>query len=236
MKPLQRSACLAFTLLAAPLCLAQVSVQYDFNDINLDIPDADLSGLSDSRTVSSPYTSILSVSVTLTLEGTGDGAFSGDYYAYLSHGDNIAILLNRVGRTADNPFGYADNGFDAVTFRDDAANGDVHLYQTVSIPSGNGPLTGIWAPDGRNESPLSVLDSSPRTTTLANLSGLNPNGEWTLFIADLNGGGSGRLAGWSMTLTTTAVPEPETCAAVGGLLLLGFAVWRKRQAPANPHP
>lgn len=227
MKDLKRVGALVWVLLAGAGAHAQVVLTYDYSGINTVIPDGDLSGWSDTRTVTTPHSSILSVSVTLTLEGTGGGAFNGDYYAYLSHEGTLAVLLNRVGVTDSNTFGYEDNGFANLTFRDDAANGDVHLYQGVVIPSGNGALTGTWAPDGRNVSPLSVTDTTPRTATLGGLTGLNPNGEWTLFIADASGGGTARLTDWSMNIVVAAVPEPETYAGVGGALLMAFAVLRR---------
>lgn len=230
MKHFRRTGCLVAALLAGAGVQGQVVLTYDYSGVNADIPDGDLSGWADTRTVTTPHTSILSVSVTLTLEGTGGGAFNGDYYAYLSHEGTLAVLLNRVGTTDSNTFGYADNGLANLTFRDDAANGDIHLYQDVVVPSGSGSLTGTWAPDGRNVSPLSVTDTTPRTATLGGLAGLNPNGEWTLFIADASGGGTARLTDWSMNIAVAAVPEPETYAAVGGALLVGFAVVRRWQA------
>ena len=230
MKDFKRIGLWVCAVLAGASAHAQVVLTYEYSGINSGIPDGDLSGWSDTRTVTTPHTSILSVSVTLTLEGTGGGAFNGDYYAYLSHEGTLAVLLNRVGVTDSNAFGYEDNGFANLTFRDDAANGDIHLYQGVVVPSGSGSLTGIWAPDGRNVSPLSVTDTTPRTATLGELTGLNPNGEWTLFIADASGGGTARLTDWSMNIVVAAVPEPETYAAVGGALLVGFAVVRRWRA------
>lgn len=40
--------------------------------------------------------------------------------------------------------------------------------------------------------------------------GLNPNGTWTLFIADLSGGGQSQLVSWELDIT--AVPEPVNLA------------------------
>lgn len=213
----------AAILSTAPLG-AQVLLQYDFNGLNAAIPDASLSGLVDSRSITTTQDRILSITVGLTIEGVGAGAFNGDLYAYLSHDSGIAILLNRPGKTVGNPFGYEDNGF-SVTFDDSAPNGDVHSYQTTVIPSSNGMLTGIWAPDGRNADPATVLDSNPRTATLDSFVGMNPNGNWNLFVADLSGGGTAQLTGWSMSIT--AVPEPQTYAMAAGSLLVAFAFWRK---------
>ena len=51
--------------------------------------------------------------------------------------------------------------------------------------------------------------------------GLDPNGVWTLYVADVSSGGEGTLVGWGLQITT--VPEPESAALVGiGLVLLVF--------------
>jgi subtilisin-like proprotein convertase family protein len=206
---------------------AQITSQYDFNGINADIPDASLSGLGNEQTVSSTELFIQSLTVTVDLQGTGDGAFNGDYYAYLTHGSGFAVLLNRAGKTSGDAVGYADNGYNSLTFDDTAANGDIHLYQNTLAPSGNGALTGIWAPDGRNVNPNAVLDTDGRTATLGSFNGVDPNGTWTLFIADLGGGGTAQLASWSLSITATAVPEPSDYGLAAGALLLGLALWRK---------
>jgi hypothetical protein len=40
--------------------------------------------------------------------------------------------------------------------------------------------------------------------------GLNPNGTWTLFIADLSAGAQSQLVSWELDIT--AVPEPVNVA------------------------
>ena len=69
------------------------------------------------------------------------------------------MLLNRVGRTASNPVGFADSGLD-VSFDDAAANGDIHVYRAVTNPPAGTPLTGTWQPDGRLADPAVVLDTA----------------------------------------------------------------------------
>jgi hypothetical protein len=71
-------------------------------------------------------------------------------------------------------FGYNDSGL-SLKFDDSAANGDIHLYQTLPgyatfIADGSG-----WAPDGRNVNPLGSLDTDPRTAFLSSFNGLDPN-------------------------------------------------------------
>ncbi len=75
------------------------------------MPDGDLSGLSDVRNVDSAIGNISSLLVRLKVTGE----FNGDLYAYLRHTNGFVVLLNRVGKTAANPAGYGDSGFD-VTF------------------------------------------------------------------------------------------------------------------------
>ena len=106
------------------------------------------------------------------------------------------MLLNRLGVTATSPYGSADSGFD-VTFSDSAAT-DIH-----SASAGGGVLTGTFQPDARNVSPFSVLDTSPRTAFLSSFNGLDPNGAWTLFIADVSPVGIGTLDSWGLTIDGT---------------------------------
>jgi subtilisin-like proprotein convertase family protein len=91
-----------------------------------------------------------------------------------------------------------------------------------------GELTGTWQPDGRAIDPLSsgaTFDSSARSAMLSLFNGGDPNGTWTLFVADTSSGGEGTLVSWSMDITTSAVPEPT----VAGLLVLGaMSCWFRR--------
>jgi subtilisin-like proprotein convertase family protein len=186
------------------------------------IPDANPGGWSDTRSVSlfgSGY-ALTDVNVTLTISG----GFNGDLYAYLSHSGGFTVLLNRVGRTSSSSFGYGDAGL-SITLDDQASTTtDIHLYQTVGGYSISGGVA--WRPDGRNVDPVSVLDTDSRTRLLSQMSGLDPNGSWTLFIADLSGGGGTSLVtSWGLELT--AVPEPTHVAlGVFGALFAGAHLWR----------
>ncbi len=154
------------------------------------IPDNNLSGVADTINLSTAITSVSDVTVSLDISG----GYNGDYYAYPRYGTGFAVLLNRVGRTSLNPFGSPDSGFN-VTFSDTAANGDIRLGS-----AGGGVLTGAWQPDGRNVKPLSALNTDPRTAFLSSFNGLDPNGAWTLFIADVSPAGIGTLENWSLTI------------------------------------
>jgi hypothetical protein len=107
--------------------------------------------------------------------------------------------------------GYGDTGFD-VTLGSAGAN-DVHFYGNYSPTiNGSGQLTGTWQPDGRAIDPLSApgsFDSASRVN-FGSFNDMNPNGTWTLFIADLSGGGHSQLVSWELDIT--AVPEPVNVA------------------------
>ena len=191
------------------------------------IPVGNLSGWSDSETLSGESGHITSISVNLDITG----GYNGSLYAYLTYDNVIVTLLNRVGVGSTTPtssaFGYGDSGFD-ITLSSSAAN-NVHFYQ--NIPShninGDGQLTGTWQPDGSAISPLSApssFDTSPGAQTLNSFTGLNPNGTWTLYVVDaVSGGGQSEIESYALDITT--VPEPRGL-LFAGLLLLGPLLWK----------
>lgn len=200
MKPLIALFLLAFLGAAAPLLRAQSIENYTFTTNRL-APDGNAAGLSDVRTLNSAIGNITSLTVGFQLTGE----FNGDLYVYLRHSSGFTVLLNRPGKTSGNAAGYADSGFN-VTFQDGAANGDVHVYQNVTLPAAGQPLTGTWQPDGRTNDPATVTDASARTTALTNFNGLSAAGEWTLFVSDVASGGTNLLTQWSLQITGTAYP------------------------------
>src|ERR1019366_4008189 len=75
-----------------------------------------------------------------------------------------------------------------------------------------GQWTGTWQPDGRAIDPQgapSTFDSASRVN-FGSYNGMNPNGTWTLFIADMSAGGQSELLSWELDIT--AVPEPVNVA------------------------
>ena len=237
-----------FVLLAAvamPAAVTQAQV-FTFGGLNLNIPDSEPSGIFDERSITSPYDTITHVAVTLTISGLGSGAFNGDLYVTLAHiesgpgGDSyLTVLVNRAGRRAADDLGYADNGI-SITLDDTAGIGDVHNYRLVLNASHGvalpGSLSGLWQADGRAIDPASsgaAFDAASRTAGLGGLNGMDPNGTWRLFAADVGefSGGTARLDGWSLEISgdLPPIPEPAETAGVIGLGLGLFAVWRRRR-------
>src|SRR6185436_13071720 len=118
------------------------------------------------------------------------------------HESGFSVLLNRPGRRTLDPLGYGDPGFDVLF--DDSSPNDVHNYRFTLFGNHTtavgGLLTGTWAVDGRAANPTNVLDTDARSEFLSSFNGLNPNGQWTLFIADLEGGDQSSLVDWGLQL------------------------------------
>lgn len=189
------------------------------------ILDGNASGWWDTRAVSGLSGPITDVNVTLNL----GGGWNGDLYGYLSYGGQIAVLLNRVGVGSSNPFGYSDAGMQ-VTLDDQAAS-DIHLYGAGSIIGG-----AAWQPDGRNIDPLSAggsFDSAARSSLLGSFNTLDPNGNWTLFLADVSGGGGvSTLTSWSLDFTTSptspSVPDQGPGLPLTGATVLALVATARR--------
>jgi subtilisin-like proprotein convertase family protein len=177
------------------------------------IPDNNPVGLGYGFTVNSTESEITSMSVTLNISG----GYNGDIYAYLAHGayqsqaSSFSVLLNRTGASGGNPDGYSDSGFNNLTLASGAGD-DIHLYRLnlggPGVPGGPG-----WTADGR----LNPTDVA-RNHTLDIFNGTNPNGDWTLFLADRSAGIIGTLDNWSVEIT--AIPEPRATTAAMFLVLL----------------
>lgn len=169
--------------------------------LNQTIYDATPSGITSSLLVSGADTSLTDVNVTLNVSG----GYNGDLYAYLlAPNGTLVVLLNRVGTGSGNPiqsaFGYSTAGFNNVTLDDAATGGNIHNVQTP----GSLPTVSYTADGG----------------SLASFNGVDPNGTWTLFFADMAGGNTSTLNGWSLDIT--AVPETINVALAffGGVLVV----------------
>lgn len=192
------------------------------------IPDGNPIGLASGTNWSGIFGSVVSVTVNLNITG----GFNGDLYAYLAGpAGGFAVLLNRSGLSSTNAFGYGDTGIN-LTFATGGVN--VHNYQLdPSYPSalnGSGQLTGIWAPDGRNIDPQSLgslFDSTSPTADLTSFNGGTADGLWTLFVADMSGGGQATLVSWGLTVVTA--PEPQTWLLVAGGVGVLLTLNRRRK-------
>jgi subtilisin-like proprotein convertase family protein len=216
-------------------CLFALGYSYSVNaatfsfPVGATIPDGNLNGFQNSQTISGLSGPITDLNVTLEISG----GFNGDFYAFLTHGSMTTILLNRVGRDSTHQVGYPDAGFgpdalaNAFTL-DDQAAADVHYYRNSAYSlNASGQLTGSWQPDGRLLDPLSpasAFDGASRSAPLSLFNGLDPNGPWTVYIADVSSGGEGSLVGWGLQITTVPEPAIPTFLACGTFTLM---CWRK---------
>jgi subtilisin-like proprotein convertase family protein len=76
-----------------------------------------------------------------------------------------------------------------------------------------------------------VLDTSARTAYLSNFNGLDPNGQWTLFIADLAAGDRATLVRWGLEIEperANPVPEGVMTLPILAASLAGLTIARRR--------
>jgi len=169
-----------------------------FFNVNEDIPQGDLAGVSPAGSVSG-LSGVIS-SVTLGLDITG--GYNGDLYAYLEAPNGATVgLFDQPGVSGLDPFGYGGSGLD-VTLSD----------------TGTGQLQTAAETDGEVET-----GNFQATGSFASFNGLSPDGIWDLFVADVaDGGGQAVLDNWSLDIATVpaTVPEPGQ---VPAMMLLGLA-------------
>jgi subtilisin-like proprotein convertase family protein len=176
------------------------------------IPDNNLSGWSDTRTVGAiPAGTFTSLAVTLNLSG----GWNGDLYAYLVHSSGFSVLLDRVGTGVSgvSAFGYGDAGMNVTL-----ASSGTSIHQYGGNSTFSSAPTGTWMTDNTSGSLGSFLST-------------NPNGTWSLFIADLSGGGVSTVQSWGLQMDIVAVPEVETWVAAAlagafGAFWLNRQIWR----------
>jgi hypothetical protein len=144
--------------------------------------------------------------------------------------DDIDVLL--VGPNGANVMLMAGAGGSTVltnasfTFDDQAMqfmpNTNPPLVSGTYLPSNYEPLQGMPLP----------APQQPYGSLLSVFNGINPNGEWRLYVADDGSGDSGSIQGWS--LEVTLVPVPGALIALIGSALFGSR--RRRVALISNHP
>jgi subtilisin-like proprotein convertase family protein len=203
------------TMMVAALSASAVIYSTNWT-VNASIPDNNPSGWVSSQNVNTmPAGTLTGLAVNLELSS----GWSGDLYAYMVHQSGFAVLLDRVG-TPGMTYGYGAANLN-ITLADDGFNGGsyngIHGY-------GGGNSTGtIWNPDN------SATTSLPGS--LSSFLGTTPNGTWTLFVADLSGGGVTTVQSWGLQMDIVAVPETETWVAAAlagafGAFWLNRQIWR----------
>ena len=88
-----------------------------------------------------------------------------------------------------------------------------------NIPLGTNVM-GNWVADGRTNRPTEVLDTDARPALLSGFNGLDPNGNWTVFVADVAGGDSHTLVSWGLEISGTEEPPAPPVATISGSVKL----------------
>ena len=186
------------------------------------IPDNDATGVAYALNFGTAGLHISDIKVSLNISG----GWNGDLYAYLSHGSDYAVLLNRVGATTSGADGYGTSGLNILLEPVTTHAGilDIHTVQNLASP------TTAYAADGR----AAYTDTSRPQTLDVFLSGggVDPTGNWTLFFADRSAVSTSTLTGWSLEIT--AVPEPVNVALgcfAGVFLVVTLVRSRRRRRP-----
>ena len=178
------------------------------NGLGQVIPDNDATGVAYGLNFGTVGLHISDIKVSLNISG----GWNGDLYAYLSHGSDYVVLLNRVGAITSGADGYGTSGLNILLEPVTTHAGIVDIH-TVQNPESS-PTA--YAADGR----VAYTDTS-RPQTLDALLNVDPYGSWTLFFADRAAVSTATLTGWSLEIT--AVPEPVNV-ALGGFAGIFLAV------------
>ena len=177
--------------------------------VGLTVPDGNAAGITSTISVGSLGNVLNSVSLTLNISGGNNG----DLYAYLSYNGTSVVLLNRPGLTGDPAgIGYINSGYNNVILQNAASGGSIN---DAGSYSSTGQVTGTYSAAGGS-------------LAFNSYNGVNPNGNWVLFISDLSGGdvSFSQLDSWSLTFN--AVPEPVNVAlGVFAAALLAVSGFRR---------
>lgn len=150
--------------------------------------------------------------ITVTLNGFTHANVRDVNVLLVSPGGNKTIVMAHAGGN------YSVSGL-TLTF-DDAA--------TAMLPSAGRFLSGTYLPTCYGTSPVfpSPAPGGSYVTNLATFQGADPNGAWSLYVADDKNKNSGKIAnGWKLTVTTvSAAPaslaQPSQLAGNASLMAL----------------
>ena len=178
-----------------------------FYGINMAIPDGNPVGLRSDGVVSDIPSEATVTGLTVGLNISG--GYNGDLYAYLvAPNGTLVMLMNQPGMNV-NFFGASGAGMNITLLDGTSDHGLIQNETSASV------LSGLYNPAGN----------------LVNFNGSAANGMWSLYFADLSGGGTSTLDGWSLDIT--AVPESVNVAlAIFGGMLAVAGLWRMR--PIDP--
>jgi len=198
--------------------------------VNASIPDNNYSGWVSSQEVNTmPAGTLAGVAVNLQLSSS----WTGDLYAYLVNDTGFAVLLDRVG-TPSPAFGYGAGSM-TVTLADGSSwDGNTILG---NIHGAGASASGYFNPDNDNAGWATTGASG----TLGSFVGTSQNGTWTLFVADLSGGGVTTVQSWGLQMDIVAVPELESWIAAAlagafGAFWVNRQMWRGVKPPGNGRP
>jgi len=179
--------------------------------VSITVPDGNAAGITSTIhvNVSSWADSMNSLSLTLNITGGNEG----DLYAYLSYGGTSVVLLKRPGLAGD-PAGIGYTGTLGENY-------------TLTLSDGNYPNINYTSPTSGGLS--GTYNPSAGSVAFTSYNGMNPNGNWVLFVSDLSGGDNANVSvlnSWSLTFN--AVPEPVNVAlGVFAVALLAGAGLRR---------
>ncbi|MCX6895256.1 MAG: hypothetical protein NTZ16_07115 [Verrucomicrobia bacterium] len=210
-------------LLGLALTASATVYNYDYT-VNTTITDGSPVGITEAAVLSGMTGNggnlVGNVDVRLNISG----GFNGDLYGYLvlqsADGSTItSILLNRVGRTDAGGFGYTTAGM-TVTLSGHMTQGYANIHDVGS------PGAGPYLADGRAINPNGNFSGASTAAGLNMLNGINANGTWMLFLADMANGDQSTLVSWGLDITV--VPEPATRALGAFGLVIGIYAASRR--------
>lgn len=172
--------------------------------------------VTDTDPVSTIDLSMLWPSVT---GGTAGGhTWVGDLRAVLTApGGASAVIFSRTGRAASATTGFGDSSDLTGNYRYIDTGGD---FVAAAALAGAAPV----ANGDYRASIGGILTAEPSPLLNTVFAGVNPLGNWTLFITDGAAGDTGTLT--SATLNITTVPEPTM---LGALSLAGIGLLARRR-------